>query len=291
MNNPKYLWYKLKPFASSAGEKYDEKKDSDLIDICRDIPDVLFQVLKTPRQGTTITLRVPEDAGKKIEGFESFGHELREVPMAMRIEVITTMGLAGKSAYPLVRDTKNVSISNLFSSFRDIPYGVFGIKMSHANSRIITKQYNAIRKRNSRDGEKNTSGLDPFEKFARQKSECTSFFYTEIFFGVRSIHDEHGYEKFIPCRGKERKPNGLVSKKRMAFADKHLDRANQFYEKMILSGPVKSTMVLSDSDLSPFVRFPENPYSVGLDSAQTPTTSNISVSESDFDGIDAEFRE
>ncbi len=187
MSEKKYLWYTLKPFATFAGEKYDEKKDEDLLRLCKNIPDILFQIFNTPQEGTTITMRVPEFYGKIVDAVDSFGSTLNEAPIGMKIDVLLTLRLAEKPAYPLVYDKKNID-SHIFSSFMGMPYGVFGLKLLHASSSLISKQYNSIRKKNKKHEEKNTSKIDPYEKYAKQKSECTSFFYCEMFYGVKSFH-------------------------------------------------------------------------------------------------------
>ena len=106
MSKARYLWYKIKPFATSAGEKYDEKKDEDLLMLCKNIPDILFQVFKTPQDGTTITLRVPESFGEKITAIESFGSTLNISPIMMKVDVFSTLRLAKKSVYPIIHDKK-----------------------------------------------------------------------------------------------------------------------------------------------------------------------------------------
>ncbi len=296
MKTEDYLWYVLKPFAVSAGEKYDEKKDQDLLMLCKNIPDVLFQILKTPKEGTTLTLRVPKSYGSTVEGVESFGSTLAvsswatpgEYAVGTKIYVLSTLKLAKKSVYPLVHDKNNID-RHIFSTFKDIPFGVFGLKLLHAESRHISKQYDSVRKKNKLHEEKNISKIDPYEKYAKAKSECTSFFYTEMFYGVKNIHDDVEYEKFIPYFSKTRQPNSLVNNKRITFSDKHRSKASDFYEKLIHTKCNKTSMILSDLDLLPFVRFSENPHSIGHDSAQTPTTSNVHTPEADFDNLDAEF--
>lgn len=291
-----YLWFVLKPFAVSVGDKYDDIKDCDLLMLCRDIPDILFQIFKTPKEGTTITLRVPKSYANKVTSIESFGAKLTnsdgatpgEFAVGLKIDTLTILKLVEKSAYPLVIDKNDIE-SHIFSTFKDIPFGVFGLKLLHAPSKIISRQYDVIRKKNKMH-EENLTNIDPYEKFAKIKSQCTSFFYTEMFYGVQNIRDDEKYEKFIPYHSKTRKPNSLINRKRITFSDKRRDRASDVYEKMIHSKCNKTNMILSDVDLLPFVRFSENPYSIAHDSAQTPTTSNVSVSESDFDGIDAEFQ-
>jgi len=289
MSDDPYLWYRLKPFAVSVGEKYDERKDDDLLRLCRNVPDVLFQIFKTPQEGTTMVLRVPKFYGGMVESNESFGSTPNDSPIGMKIDVLLTVRLAKKSVYPLVYDKKNI-VSHIFSTFKDIPFGVFGVKLSHAPSHTISKQYDSIRKQNKQNEEKNISKIDPYEKHAKLKSECTSFFYTEMFYGVKSIRDDEEYKKFIPYLVDKREPNHLVLDKRAVFSDKHRNLANNFYENLILSKCKKTPMILSDLDLLPFVRFSENPYSIGLDSAQTPTTSNVHALETDFDNLDKEFR-
>jgi hypothetical protein len=291
-----YLWYVLNPFAVSAGDKHDDVKDRDLLMLCKDIPDILFQIFKTPKEGTTITLRVPKSYANNITSVESFGSKLTnsdgaspgEYAVGMKIDTLTTLRLTGKSAYPIITDKNNVD-RHIFSTFKDIPFGVFGLKLLHAPSKIISKQYDSIRKKN-KIHEENLSKTDPYEKYAKLKSECTSFFYTEMFYGVQNIHDDDKYEKFIPYYSETRKPNSLVSRKRIALSDKCRSKASDAYEKIIHTKYKKTNMVLSDIDLLPFVRFSENPYSISHDSAQTPTTSNVSVLENDFDNIDAEFQ-
>ena len=184
---------------------------------------------------------------------------------------------------------KNID-SHIFSAFKDIPFGVFGLKLLHAPSNIISRQYDSIRKKNKQNEEKNTSRIDPYEKYAKTKSECTSFFYCEMFYGIKNTHDEEKYQNFIPYLVKNREPNCITQNKRVTFTDKNRDKANDSYAKLLLSKSKKSSMVLSDLDLLPYVRFSENPYSIGLDSAQTPTTSNQYTSEDDFDDLDGEFR-
>ena len=288
MTNQTYLWYKIKPFAVSAGEKYDEKKDEDLLMLCKNIPDVVFQIFKTPTDGTTMTIRVPEYYGKTVEAVESFG-STQNVAVGMKIDVLSTLRLAEKSTYPLVHDKKSID-SHIFSSFSKTPSGVFGIKLLHADSRMISKQYNNIRKQNKQHEENNTLRFDPYEKHAKAKSECTSFFYAEMFYGVKHLGDEEQYKKSIPYLVDKRKPNHLVKDKRIVFSDKRRDRAYDYYKNLILSKCKKTRTVLSDFDLSPFVRFSENPHSVGHETAQTPTFSNTRSSESDFGNFDAEFR-
>jgi hypothetical protein len=289
-NDKKYLWYKIKPFSTSAGEKYDEKKDEDLLLLCKNIPDILFQVLKTPKDRTTLTLRVPQDYGRMVDSIDSFGSTLNVSAVGMKIQLLSTLHLAEKSVYPLVYDKNNVG-RNLFSTFKDMPFGVFGLKLCHATSHRISKQYDSIRKKNKQSEEKNVSKIDPYESKAKQKAECQSFFHCEMFYGVRTLTDDEDYEKLIPYFVSGMKPNHLIRGKRIVYTDKQRDRANDLYADMILSKPKKTSMILSDLDLLPFVRFPENPYNLGLDSAQTPTTSNTSTSESAFDHLDEEFRE
>lgn len=289
MSEKKYLWYKIKPFATSVSETYDEKKDEDLLRLCKNIPDILFQIFNTPQDGTTITIRVPEFYGETVEAVDSFGSVFNDSPIGMKIDVLSTLRLAEKSAYPLVYDKKNID-SHIFSSFMGMPYGVFGLKLLHAPSSLISKQYNSIRKKNKKHEEKNISKIDPYEKFVKQKSECTSFFYCEIFYGVKSFHDEETYKNGIPYLVERRKPNSLLQSKRIIFTDKHQNKANDYYEKLILTKSKKTSMILSDLDLLPFIRFSENPYSIGLDSAQTPTSSNVIVSEKEFGNFDEEFK-
>lgn len=292
-----YLWYVLKPFSVSAGEKYDEKKDQDLLMLCKSIPDVLFQILKTRKDGTTISLRVPKSYGNMVDGVESFGTTLTICDSATpgvhavgtKIDMFATVKLAKKSIYPLIHDAKNID-RHIFSTFKDIPFGVFGLKLLHADSHHMTNQYNSIRKNNKRNEEHDVQKIDPYEKYAKTKSECTSFFYAEIFYGVKNIHDDGEYEKFIPCFSKTRQPNSLVHSKLIKFTDKNRSRASDFYEKFIHSKCKKTKNILSDLDLLPFVRFSESPYSIGLDSAQTTTTSNISIPETEFGNIDEDFR-
>lgn len=297
MSDEGYLWYVLKPFAVSAGETYDEKKDQDLLMLCKNIPDVVFQILKTPTEGTTLTLRVPKSYGGTVEGVESFGSTLTvssgstsgEYAVGMKIDVFSILKLAKKSVYPLIYDKNNID-RHIFSTFKDIPFGVFGLKLLHAESRHISKQYDIIRKKNKQHEEKNISKIDPYEKYAKAKSECTSFFYTEMFYGVKKMYNGIEYEKFIPYFSKTRQPNSLICDKQITSSDKNKSKASDFYEKFIHAKCKKTSMILSDLDLMPFVRFSENPHAIGHDSAQTPTTSNVHTSESDFDNLDAEFR-
>ena len=288
-DDKKYLWYKIKPFSTSAGEPYDEKKDEDLLLLCKNIPDILFQVLKTPKERTTLTLRVPEYYGRMVDSMDSFGSTLNAYPVGMKIQLFSTLHLAKKSVYPLVHDKKNIG-RNIFSTFKDMPFGVFGLKLCHATSDHISKQYDFIHKKNKQYEEKNISKIDPYENKAKQKAECQSFFYCEMFYGVKTLTEDNNYEKLIPYFVLDMKPNHLVRGKRIVYTDKQRDRANDSYIDLILSKAKKTSMILSDLDLLPFVRFPENPYNIGLDSAQSPTSSNTSTSESAFDYLDEEFK-
>ncbi len=298
MGNPRHLWYRLKPYSVSSDEKYDSKKDEDLLMLCENIPDLLFQIFMTPNQHTTISLRVPIQYKDNLDAIESF--ETNMSPMnttdikhgstahVMKLQRFSTLRLASKSAYPLMHDRQDMH-ANIFSTFSKIPYGVFGLKLLHAKSDIISKQYDLVKKKNKRSYDKETA-TDPYERHAKQKSECSVFFHCEMFYGVQTAGDETHFENSIPYFSKTRKPNSLLNAKTVTSSKSNPEKAYDFYKKFVFSAAKKRPMILSNMDIMPFVRFPENPNSIGLDSGQASTMSNSSVSENAFDDFTGDFK-
>ena len=289
-----YSWFKISPFPSSVGEKYDEQKDNDLHMLCHNIPDVLFMVFKLPVTGLTMWIRIPTSYRSIIESIKSFGVEYHDgVIVTKKIDALVKFKFAKNFVYPLVYD-KTAIESNIFSVLSDSPYGVFGIKLRHAPSKPVTKQYESMlnkKKRNEnkgKDGDNSVSPIhvDPYEKMAKQKSECTSFFYSEIFFGVDKISHVEEFMKVIPYTSQHIEPNRLIRAKIVTSKEKNLSAAIEFLEKVAITqcNSDKKT-ILSGLDILPFVRFPESPQIFGLESAKSPTMASDSVDEREFNDV------
>lgn len=271
----KYSWYVINPFAVAVGEKYDEKKDKDLLMLCRDIPDIVFLVFHLQNDGTVLCLRVPEEYSHKVDSIESFGTVLEPAYQITRIQSFVSLRLAKKPVYPLVNDDIE---SDIFSFLKDAPYGVFGIKLGHCSSKHILRQYNSLLKKK----DENNKCIDPYEKLARQKTESTVFFSSEIFFGTRQIFDVDVFREMIP-HTLQHEPNYLKEKNRVSLTAKNPDRATKHLQKILSSKPHKSNNILSESEVLQFVRFPKNSQNLRLDTAKSPSMSTELHDETPFD--------
>jgi len=289
MTEHSYSWYKINPFSSSVAEKYDEQKDIDLQMLCHNISDVLFVVFKLPKTGLTLCLRVPTSYRSMVESITSFGFEYCEFPIVTNIDAFVKLKLAKNFVYPLVSDETAIT-SNIFSVLSDSPYGVFGIKLRHAPSKPVTKRYEVLqnkkkKRNNDGNGSSNTIHIDPYEKMAKQKSECTSFFYSEMFFGIKNIFDITKFMKVIPYTAQHVEPNHLIRGKIVTSTKKNFDAATDYLKKTVMVQCNNKNMILSDYDILPFVRFPENSQILGLDSAKSPTMASDSFAEREFKDI------
>ena len=274
-----YSWYKINPFSSSVGEKYDVKKDQDLLMLCRNIPDVLFTVFRLPFSGTTLCLRIPKPHERMVESITSFGHNYCEFPIATKIDSFVSLKLAKSSLYPLACD--HATSSDIFSVLSDAPFGVFGIKLRHAPSKPVTAKYRSLLRKKSRQHDDNAH-LDPYEKDAKQKSERTIFFYSEIFFGVQKISDIDAFRDIIPYTSQHMEPNRLLRAKTITSKEKNLDAATKILMKTMTEKCKGKNMILSDNDILSFVKFPDNPQNVSLDTATSSTMASDSFDEREF---------
>ncbi len=274
-----YSWFKINPFSSSVDEKYDEKKDDDLLMLCRNIPDIMFVIFKTPSAGTTLFLRVPTTHQRMVESIVSFGADLCEKHIIL-VDSFVRLKLEKSFLYPLVSD-KTVT-SEIFSVFSDAPYGIFGIKLSHAPSKPIVSKYKSFLQKKARKNDEDKIHVDPYEKMIKQKSECTRFFYSEIFFGVQKLSDTGAFHDIIPHTAQHVEPNRLVQAKITIAKEKDLDAATKILKKTLETKCMGKNMILSDFDILPFVRFPTHPQNIGLDSAAIPTMASDSFDEREF---------
>ena len=274
-----YSWYKINPFPSSAGEKYDEKKDQDLLMLCRNIPDFLFAVFRLPFSGTTLCLRVPKSHERMVESIPSFGSNHCEFPIATKIDSFVRLKLAKSSLYPLA--CEKTASSDIFSLLSDAPFGVFGIKLRPAPSKTVTAKYRSLLRKKSKQHDGNTH-FDPYEKNAKLKSECTTFFYSEIFFGVQKISDIGAFMGIIPYTSQHIEPNCLLQAKTVTSREKNLDAATKVLMKTMTEKCKGKNMILSDHDILSFVRFPENPQNVSLNTATSSTMASDSFDEREF---------
>lgn len=274
-----YSFYEINPFAASVDEKYDDKKDLDLLMLCRDIPDVVFLVFNLPQTGISMYLRVPEESKGKVDAIESFGTREDDNYITTQIQSLVNLKLAKSFIYPLINDDVE---SDIFSYIKDAPYGIFGIKLNHNSSKKIISKYKSLLRKKDEDG----ICVDPYEKLAKQKFECTVFFRAEIFFGVKQIDKIDLFAKAIPHTVKH-SVNYLKQKNKTSISEKNQDRATTTLKKILSSNCKGKNMILSDQEISQFIRFPKNPQTIGLDSAKTPTMATTSFDEKVFDKINS----
>ncbi len=265
-----YIWYKLLPYSTAVGEKYDDTKDEDLLMLCRNIPDILFLIFKLQSSGMTIAMRVPKIYQSMMESIQSFGIVHNEYPLVTKLDAYVTLKLAKNYVYPLVPDIK--LSSDVYSIISDAPCGVFGIKLGHAPSKHVTRRYKSLLKKSKKA--QDTVHVDPYEKFAKQKAESTSFYYAEIFYGVKKISDIEPFEKTIPYTSDTLEPNHLITSRVFTARQKNLDAATKILQKTVKSKPKSRKTILSEQDIRPFVKFPEQPHILGLDTAASPVMSS-----------------
>jgi len=266
-----YVWYQISPFASSVMDKYDETKDNDLQMLCNVIPDFVFVVFKLELSGTSMFLRIPKDYTHNVDSISSFGHKLLDFPRCTKIESLMELCLRKKSVFPLVADKKEIH-HDLFSMLSSAPYGVFCIKLLHAKSDIIKKQFN----RNHRKFEKKKDEkLDTnfYEKMLKSKSEQNIFFYSEIFFGC-ATNNVNAFRSIIPFTGDDLEPNSLIKKKLASQKQKDPEKATTLLKKKLLIASKKTQMILSGIDILPFVCFPKHVEHQQMKSAQNKLHSN-----------------
>ena len=265
-----YIWYKLQPYAAAVGERYDNTKDEDLLMLCRNISDVLFMVFKLQTSGMTIAIRVPKMNQSMIESIKSFGVVQCEYPLITKLDAFVTLKLAKNYVYPLVPDTK--LSSDIYSIISDAPYGIFGIKLGHADSKHVIRKYKSLLKKRPRNSD--TVHVDPYEKLAKLKSESTSFYYAELFYGVKQISDIDTFERVIPYTSDSLEPNRLIRGRVYTAKEKNLAAATRILQKTVKSKLKSKKIVLSEQDILPFIKFPEQPHSLGLDTAASPVMSS-----------------
>ena len=265
-----YIWYKLQPYATAVGEKYDDTKDEDLLMLCRNISDILFIVFKLQTSGMTIAIRIPKMNQSMMESINSFGVIQCEYPLITKLDAFITLKLAKNYVYPLVPDTK--LSSDIYSIMSDAPYGIFGIKLGHADSKYVTRKYKSLLKKRPKN--RDIVHVDPYERFAKLKSESTSFYYAELFYGVKKISDIDSFEKVIPYTSSTLEPNRLIRGRVYTAKEKSLDAATKILQKTVKSKLKSKKIVLSEQDILPFVKFPEQPHNLSLDTAASPVMSS-----------------
>jgi len=265
----KYVWYQISPFAVSVTDKYDDVKDRDLQMLCNTIPDFVFVIFKLESTGTSMFLRIPKEYANNINSIASFGVTLLDAPRCTKIESLMELKLRKKSIFPLVIE-KEIH-HDIFSMLSSAPYGVFCIKLLHANSKIIKKQFDIHRKRFER--KKDTPDTNFYERMLRVKSEQSIFFHAEIFFGCHTNNVKSFYS-IIPCTGDDMEPNSLVKKKLTSAKPKNTEKATTLLEKKFLRESQKSQMILSSIDILPFVCFAKHPEHQQIKSAQNKLHSN-----------------
>ncbi|MCE9651728.1 MAG: hypothetical protein K8Q89_01500 [Nitrosarchaeum sp.] len=272
-----YSWFKIKPFSTTVGEKYDAQKDVDLMMLCEKIPDVLFAVFNLPKSRFTLCLRVPSNAGMMVRSIRSFGVESCDLPVVTKINALVQLKLAKNSVYPL---GDKLAISNIFSVITNAPYGVFVIKLYHTDSKPIISKYEKLAQKSKTS---DTVHLDPHISKAKQKSECTLFFRCNMFFGVQNISDIKAFQSIIPYASEHIEPNRLVPAKIILSKAKNLDAATDHLKKIVTTQSNHKNMILSNQDILTFVRFPQNPEHLGLEPATFPTMASDSFDERFFD--------
>ena len=265
-----YIWYKLQPYAVAVGERYDNTKDEDLLMLCRNISDILFMVFKLQTSGMTIAIRVPKMNQSMIESIKSFGVVQCEYPLITKLDAFVTLKLAKNYVYPLVPDTK--LSSDMYSIISDAPYGIFGINLGHADSKHVIRKYKSLLKKRPRN--RDIVHVDPYEKLAKLKSESTSFYYAELFYGVKQISDIDTFERVIPYTSDSLEPNRLIRGRVYTAKEKNLAAATRILQKTVKSKLKSKKIVLSEQDILPFIKFPEQPHSLGLDTAASPVMSS-----------------
>ena len=265
-----YIWYKLQPYPAAVGERYDNTKDEDLLMLCRNISDVLFMVFKLQTSGMTIAIRVPKMNQSMIESIKSFGVVQCEYPLITKLDAFVTLKLAKNYVYPLVPDTK--LSSDIYSIISDAPYGIFGIKLGHADSKHVIRKYKSLLKKRPKN--RDIVHVDPYEKLAKLKSESTSFYYAELFYGVKQISDIDTFERVIPYTSDTLEPNRLIRGRVYTAKEKNLTAATRILQKTVKSKLKSKKIVLSEQDILPFIKFPEQPHSLGLDTATSPVMSS-----------------
>ncbi len=270
MSKHSFVWYRIRQFASA--EKIDDVPSQDLLVLCGSISDIVIAIFRLDESGTSIYLRVPDFCASQVESIISFGKEKQEYPVCTKIQSLVELKLRKKSVYPLVSNPADMH-HNVFSLFSSAPQGAIFLKLSHTDSKKTKRQYDSIKRRyeKQKDDAKNTNW---HESACKAKADCRRFFHAQLFFGTLTPSDIDDFERILPCVGRDIEPNGLVRKKSILYNLKHPRRALDFLEKILLEKSKKSGMVLSENDIVPFVRFPENADRLQMEPASSETFSS-----------------
>lgn len=280
-----YAWYQISPFATSVMDKYDETKDNDLQMLCNVIPDFVFVVFKRESSGTSMFLRIPSEYTHNVDSISSFGTKLLEFPRYAKIESLTELRFRKKSVFPLVYDKKEIH-HDLFSMMSSAPYGVFCIKLLHAKSDIIKKQFDRNHKKF--ENKKDVPDTNFYERMLKSKSEQSVFFYTDMFFGC-AISDVVAFRSIIPFTGDDLEPNSLVKKKVTSQKQQNTEKATDLLRKKLLAASKKTQMILSGVDILPFVCFSKHVEYQQMKSAQNKLHSNSYSTIHDVDDPQTRF--
>ncbi len=269
-----FIWYRIRQFPSTTSEKYDDTMDRDLRMLCDSIPDFMIAIFKLEKSGTSMYIRVPLESARQVESVPSFGKEEQEYPITTKISALAHMKLRKKSVYPLVTDVKDMH-QDIFSLLATAPYGAFYIRLLHANSSNIKKQFDSLKKKHERQKEKQNKNTNWYESPMKSKAECSLFFYAEVFYATKLSSDIDLFESVIPYTDPNQEPNGLVRSKLILSNKKHPEKATASLKKLLLAPAKKTQMTLSQNDIVPFVRFPHDADHLQMDSATTDTFTNF----------------
>jgi len=264
----KYVWYEIGHFATSVTDKYDETKDHDLQMLCSVIPDFVFVIFKLKSTGTSMFLRVPKEYACNVDSIISFGTELLDFPRCTEIESLMELKLREKSIFPLPAEKE--THRDIFSMSPSELYGVFCIKLLHAKSDIIKRQFDMNRKKFEN---KKSTDTNFYEKMTKSKSEQSIFFHAEIFFGC-STKDVGKFQSIIPYAKGKPEPNSLVKKKLVSAKHKDTEKVTTLLKKKFTSESKKTQMILSGVDILPFVCFSKHPEHQQIKSAQNKLYSS-----------------
>ena len=289
-----YVWYIIKPLEATA-EKQNTKANEELLTLCRDVSDFVFYLrvnLHHNEDDVEILIRIPKANESILKGLKSFAQELYQdderglkTPM-IHVTTMCPLKLEKNYAYPLVTGK---DIDSLYTAISKAPAGILVFKLVNAPSIRVTKKLNQIKKKNASKASKqqqSTDMIDPYVNTAESKAKDSMFYYAEMYFGTINIAQVDEFFRSIPYTNSTQEPNRLSMGKLVTATAKDTKRAETQLRR-ILTTPLKNRKyILSEQDIKPFVRLPESPQDVGMDTGQPDiSTGGERYNVQDFDSI------